>query len=47
MKKKYFIEVNIYDTDGNFDEILEQIKHFLLERDGVEVIDIIEINKKQ
>ncbi len=45
MRRKYLIKINAYDTNRNFGEILDQIKKFLIERDGVELLDISVIEK--
>lgn len=35
MREDYFIDISICDTNRNIGEIKEQIKKFLIERDGV------------
>ncbi len=36
MKQEYIIKIRLSDRNRNFVEIIEQIKNFLKERDGVE-----------
>ena len=40
MKKDYIIEIRVNDHNRNFGEITEQIKNWLINRDGVEGITI-------